>query len=78
MTEYPSDQANSQLAAIEARVSALEARLPSSRLLNGGFLSRAFAVWGHWVVAHTILALGVTIVVGFFVVLFLGLALVFD
>jgi hypothetical protein len=42
---------------LQERVIALERRLEASNLHSDSFLNRAFAVWGHFVVAHLIIAL---------------------
>lgn len=56
-------KANSELQSLHARVSALEkktiasAALPNTDLLSDKFLTRAFAVLGHYFVAGLIIAL---------------------
>lgn len=56
-------KANSELQALHARVSALEkktsasAALPNTNLLSNKFLTRAFTVLGHYLVASLIIAL---------------------
>lgn len=56
-------KANSELQALHARVSALEkktiasATLPKTDLLSDKFLTRAFAVLGHYFVAGLIIAI---------------------
>ncbi len=41
--------------AIEARLALIEKRLPNTRLLEKKFLSRAFTVVGHEIVAYLVL-----------------------
>jgi len=43
------------VAYLEQRILALEARLPQTKLVSPSFLSRAFAVWGHYFVAQLII-----------------------
>jgi hypothetical protein len=53
------------IAYLEGRVASLEARLPQTKLLAASFMSRAFAVWGHYFVANLIIgviAFAVTLV----------------
>ncbi len=52
-----------RLAYLEARVGALEDRVPSTQLLNRRFLPRAFAVLGHYLAAGLIVYLLVLAVV---------------
>lgn len=46
-----------QLTAQAFRIADLEARLPRTNLVSPNFLSRAFAVWGHFFVSNLILSL---------------------
>ncbi len=56
---------------LSARVSALEARFPTSSWLFGpGFLKRAFAIWGHWFIIQIVLGIIIWVLV-------FGCALVF-
>lgn len=50
------------IAYLEQRVTSLEARLPQTKLVSPNFLSRAFAVWGHYFVAQLIIGLVVFVV----------------
>ena len=67
-----------RLAALEARMSRLEdriraARVPKTLILDDNFLKRGFAIWGHHFVANLIIGLGVTFVVGMFVLMLIAL-----
>ncbi len=44
-------------AALDARVRALEMRLPNTSLVSPSFMKRAFAVWGHQFVASMIIGI---------------------
>jgi hypothetical protein len=44
------------IAYLELRIAELERRLPRTDLLSGKFLRRAFAVWGHMIVAQLMVA----------------------
>jgi hypothetical protein len=46
-----------RLAHLELRVAELEEKLAVSSILSKSFLSRAFAVWGHYFVANMIIAI---------------------
>jgi hypothetical protein len=46
---------------LRERVVQLERRLAASNLHSKSFLARAFAVWGHFVVAHLIIAFAIGI-----------------
>ena len=41
-----------RIAALERRVAELERTLPRTALVSRSFIKRAFAVWGHYFVAH--------------------------
>jgi hypothetical protein len=55
---------NAYLAAFDARIRALEMRLPNTSLVAPSFMKRAFAVWGHMFVSSFIIGL-IGSVVGF-------------
>jgi hypothetical protein len=42
---------------LEARIARLESRVSDTQLHSSSFWTRAFTVWGHWVVAHLIIAI---------------------
>ena len=44
-----------QLAVQTRRIAELEARLPQTNLVSPNFLTRSFAVWGHYFVSNLIL-----------------------
>lgn len=62
-----------RLASMERRQSQIPA-LPQTNLLSGSFLSRAFAVLGHYLVASLIIAIPVWILI-FVIFLFVGIGL---
>lgn len=45
-----------QLAVQARRIAELEARLPQTKLVSPKFLTRAFAVWGHFFVSNLLLS----------------------
>jgi hypothetical protein len=45
------------LVRLQERIAELEWQLRASNLHSTSFLTRAFAVWGHFVVAHLIIAI---------------------
>lgn len=47
----------SYVAALEARIRALEARLPNTSVVAPSFMKRAFAIWGHAFVANFVISL---------------------
>ena len=51
--EAPADE----IEYLEQRIAQLEWRLHQSSLQSDKFLTRAFAVWGHFIVAHLIILL---------------------
>jgi hypothetical protein len=55
---------------LQERVVELERRLGASNLHSDRFLARAFAVWGHFIVAHLIIALLIGVPLGCLSVLF--------
>ncbi len=55
---------------LEQRVRTLEMRLPNTKLLATGFLSRAFAVWGHLFVAQLLIGLVVGAVMTVIAIIF--------
>jgi len=50
-----------RIAALEGRLSAVEVRLPRTQLMSASFMSRAFAVLGHYMVASMIIAIPIYI-----------------
>jgi hypothetical protein len=60
---------------LEQRVRSLEMRLPNTKLLANGFLSRAFAVWGHMFVAQLLIGLIVGVIVTIIAIIFGGAVL---
>ena len=62
-----------RMASMERRQSQMPA-LPQTNLLSGSFLSRAFAVLGHYLVASLIIAIPVWILI-FVIFLFVGIGL---
>ena len=56
--------------ALEQRVRTLEMRLPNTKLLANSFMSRAFAVWGHYFVAQLVISLVVGVIIGIISVIF--------
>ncbi len=58
------------IAYLEQRIAALEARLPRTKVVAPGFWTRAFAIWGHNLVAQA----AVSIVLG---IVFTLISLVF-
>lgn len=67
--QYPTGVARNDpqyVAYLEQRIAALEARLsialPSTKLVSPNFMSRAFAVWGHYFVAQLIIGLIVGVI----------------
>jgi hypothetical protein len=67
-----------QIAAQAYRIAELESRLPNTNLVSPKFLTRAFAVWGHYFVSNLILGIifgciGLTI--AFIISAVLGLSL---
>ena len=60
----PLPATQSDLNQLSARVSALEGRFPASSWFFGpSFLKRAFAVWGHYLVAQLIISIIITAIV---------------
>jgi hypothetical protein len=54
---------------LEARIAALESRLPNTNIISPKFWSRAFAVWGHELACVGVLYAGLLAVVLVFAVL---------
>lgn len=46
-----------RIVALETRLATLELRLPRTQLMSTSFMSRAFAVLGHYMVASLIIAI---------------------
>lgn len=46
-----------RLAHLEQRVAELEEKVPVTAILNRSFISRAFAVWGHYFVANLVMGI---------------------
>ena len=61
-----------RLAALEARVAALETRQPKTRITDRRFLIRAFTVWGHYFVSNLIIGCIVAVIAMLFAVLIFG------
>lgn len=74
------DALRAQLLSLEQRILAVERRqsqspaLPSTNLLSGSFLTRAFAVLGHNFVASLIITIPLYIII-FVIILFVGVSL---
>ncbi|MDX9758866.1 MAG: hypothetical protein RBU27_06865 [Bacteroidota bacterium] len=74
------DALRAQLLSLEQRLTAIEHRqtqmpaLPSTNLLSGSFLARAFAVLGHNLVAWLIIAIPLNLLI-FVIILFVGVSL---
>lgn len=67
-----------QIAAQAHRLAELEGKLPDTNLLSRNYLTRAFAVWGHYFVSNLILGLiiaGISLVISIVVILIFGLTL---
>ncbi len=67
-----------QIAAQAYRIAELEAKLPKTNLVSPNFLTRAFAVWGHYFVSNLILAIifsCIGLVIGIILSTVLGLTL---
>lgn len=67
--QYPAAAARNDpqyVAYLEQRIAALESRTlsaaPNTKLMAPGFLTRAFAVWGHYFVAQFIIGLVLTVI----------------
>jgi hypothetical protein len=54
---------------LERRVEELERRFSQSGIYSENFLSRAFTVWGHFIVAHLLIVLAVALPLGLLSVL---------
>lgn len=67
-----------QITAQAYRIAELEAKLPKTNLLSPNFMTRAFAVWGHYFVSNLILAIiftCISLVIGIILSTVLGLTL---
>jgi hypothetical protein len=53
-----------EVAGLEQRVAELEKQLRASNLHSSYFLTRAFAVWGHFIVAHLLIVIPIAVVAG--------------
>jgi hypothetical protein len=60
------------VAYLEQRIAALEARLPQTKLVSPSFMSRAFAVWGHYFVAQLIISIILSVIAFIFSLIFAG------
>ncbi len=60
------------IAYLEQRIAALEARLPATKVVAPGFWARAFAIWGHHLVAQTVVSVIIGIVFTLISLLFAG------
>lgn len=67
--QYPTGVARNDpqyVAYLEQRIAALEARshsaVPNTKIVAPGFLTRAFAIWGHYFVAQFLIGIVLTIV----------------
>ena len=67
-----------RLATLEARLAAVEKRLPATNMVSDTFLRRAFTVWGHYFVANFLIGIAVTTVAGFVVLMVLMIAAIFN
>ena len=67
-----------RIAALEARLAAVERRLPGTNLVSDTFLRRAFTVWGHYFVANFLIGMVITTVAGFAVLIVLLIAAIFN
>ena len=70
------DNINKEIRFLKTKITRLESRLyyqrhiPDTSLLDRSFLKRAFAVWGHYVVAQFIIYISLLIIVFAFRLLF--------
>ena len=65
------------VAYLELRIANLESRLPKTDLLSQRFLTRAFAVFGHYMVAGLVLNLIGLVVFGMFALFAGGIRLLY-
>jgi hypothetical protein len=77
MPAYPQQSAAQRndpqyISYLEQRIAALEARLPNTKLVAPGFMSRAFAVWGHYFVAQFIISTIVAVIMIVISLIFAG------
>ncbi|MFO0797264.1 MAG: hypothetical protein U0804_07285 [Gemmataceae bacterium] len=61
--DFPLSEAPSRVARLEARVRVLERKLAASNLHNESFLTRAFTVWGHFMVAYLFIIIPFTVMI---------------
>jgi hypothetical protein len=59
---------------LDTKIAYLEGRLPNSNILNQSFLRRAFAIWGHVLIAQIIIAIFIYGAVFVLAIIFGGLA----
>ena len=50
----------------------INSRLPQTNLLNSSFLSRAFAVWGHFFVSNLVISIILSVIYFLIIVVLLG------
>lgn len=60
------------IAYLEQRIAALEAQLPKTNVIAQGFLTRAFAIWGHYFVAQLLISLVIAAITLLLSVVFAG------
>jgi hypothetical protein len=60
------------IARLQERVANLEWRLRRSGIYSESFLQRAFAIWGHFIVAHLLLILALAVPLGILSAVFSG------
>ena len=64
----PTDPTGTEMSArietLERRLAEAERRLPDSKIVSGDFLTRTFAVWGHYFVANLLIGLAFLFVFG--------------
>ena len=58
-----------QLLAQSSEIEALKEQIPDTNIISPKFINRAFAVWGHYVVAGFIIAIPFACLTGFIAVL---------
>ena len=66
------------IAALEARLAAVEKRMRGTNLVSDNFLRRAFTVWGHYFVANFLIGLVITTVAGFVILIVLMIAAILN
>ncbi|MBN2247195.1 MAG: hypothetical protein JW733_00700 [Coriobacteriia bacterium] len=60
------------IAYLEQRIAALESRLPATKVVAPGFWTRAFAIWGHNLLAQTVVSIVLGVVFMLISLLFAG------